>query len=94
MAADEITPEIRAKLEAMTLADAALVHDITVGGMASTINIIGKAAPDGAFTDEQLYGLVRKSLPRMLDKPGGIETLLAVASVAIMRQIKTETEPS
>ena len=92
MSADAITEAQRTALANMTEEEAALVHDATVGAMGGTLGALATrlGGPDGAFTDQQLYDLVRKSLPRMLDKPGGMETLLAITSVSIARTLRRE----
>lgn len=88
---DDIDEAIREKLANLSHHDATLVHDATVGAMGGTITGLNRSLlPGETFTDEQLYGLVRKSIPRMLDKPGGMETLLAITAVAITRTIRAE----
>ena len=92
MSTDSITEQERAALANMTEEEAAMVHDATVGAMGGTLGALASRLTDGtgAFTDQQLYELVRKSLPRMLDKPGGMETLLAITSVSIARTLRAE----
>jgi hypothetical protein len=91
MSADHVTEAQRAALAAMTSEEASLVHDATVGAMGGTLGALaGRLGTDGGFTDEQLYGLVRKSLPRMLEQPGGVETLLAISAVSIARTLRRE----
>lgn len=86
----ELDETTREKLANLSHHDATLVHDATVGAMGGAITGLARSAPAGTFDNEQLYALVRKSLPRMLDQPGGLETLLAITAVAITRTIRAE----
>lgn len=86
-----VSEQERNALANMTEEEASMIHDATVGAMGGTLEALAaRLGPDGAFTDEQLYGMVRKSLPRMLQQSGGLETLLAISSIAIARTLRAE----
>ncbi len=78
-----------ASIEDLPLKEADMVLGILVN---STAGMVSAAASVRSFDDDEVYGIVTKSLPRMIEAQGGPELAKMLLAAAVTRLVRQKME--
>jgi len=81
------TPEDVARILDISRNEANVIMDVLVMSVAAAMKAVGGAE---LLTDDDLFEMVKGSIPAMLKHPGGHETARMVLTAALARAIRAE----